>query len=120
MAEQQVYATEATLSGHVAALKAQIAAGQATIAQAVSNAEAALAVTRTKIGADVGNAKQRVQASTQEAVGDVQSTLNTANSDYAQLLAVVQIADAHKLPDGDATGANVQHGAYVYRVAGTN
>jgi hypothetical protein len=60
-----------------------------------------------------------VRRSVQQAVGTVQSALNKANDDYAQLLALTQIAQAHRLPGGNATGANVQNGAYVYRIAGT-
>ena len=54
-----------------------------------------------------------------KAVASVQDALNKANADYAQLLALTQIARAHQLPGGNATGAKVQNGAYVLRISGT-
>jgi len=92
---------------------------QAKIGQATSSLQAKLNAAGQKAGADLAAAKQKVQASVQQAVGHVQAALNKANSDYAQLLAVIQIAQAHQLPGGNATGANAENGGYVFRISGT-
>ena len=92
---------------------------QATIGQVTSNAHAAINAAGQKASSDLAAGKQKVQATVQEAVGTVQAALEKANSDYAQLLAITQIAQANQLPGGDATGANVQNGAYVLRIADT-
>jgi hypothetical protein len=117
--ELQLFSTAVNLSNGVAALTGTIATGRASIALAESNAQSAVANARTKASAGVANAKQVVQNSAQQVAAEVQAGLSKANSDYAQLLALVQIAQAHQLPGGNAMGANVQNGAYIYRIANT-
>jgi putative membrane protein len=92
---------------------------KATVGQVTSNAQAAVNAAGQKASSDLAAGKQKVQATVQQAVGSVQAALDKANSDYAQLLAITQIAQANQLPGGNATGANVQNGAYVLRIADT-
>ena len=91
----------------------------ATIGQVTSNALATLNAAGQKASTDLAAGKQKVHATVQQAVGNIQAALDKANSDYAQLLAITQIAKANQLPGGNATGANVQNGAYVLRIADT-
>ena len=121
--QAQIAAAQATIGRRISSVQAKI--GQATsslqakIGQATSSLQAKLNAAGQNAGADLAAAKQKVQASVQQAVGHVQAALNKANSDYAQLLAVIQIGQAHQLPGGNATGANAQNGGYVFRISGT-
>lgn len=92
---------------------------QSTIGKATDNAQAAFSAVGQKASADLAAGKESVQAAVQHARSTVQVALDKADSDYAQLLAVTQIAQAHQLPGGNATGVNVQNGAYVLRIADT-
>ena len=92
---------------------------QSTIGRVTNNAQAALNAAGRKASADLVTGKQKVQATVQQARDSVEAALEKANSDYAQLLAVTQIAQANQLPGGNATGADVQNGAYVLRIAST-
>ena len=120
---QKISSTQAELGQAASGVKAEIAqtisGAQAKLGQATSGIKASLSAAGQKASADLAAAKQKVQASVQQAEGSVQSALNKANSDYAQLLALTQIAQAHQLPDGNATGANIQNGGYVFRISGT-
>ncbi len=140
-AEQNLESSIAHVAGRVKNFQAQIAAAQSAIGQSISSVQAKIGQTTSGIKAQIGQAtsslqaslhaagqkasaalaagKQKVQAAVQQAVGQVQATLSKANSDYAQLLAIIQIAQAHQLPGGNATGANVQNGGYVFRIAST-
>jgi hypothetical protein len=109
----------AGVSGRVAGLDAQLATDRADLATATSDGRATLGDAEQVAGAKVAGAEAKAKASVQQAVGNAQADLNKANDDYAQLVAVSQIALAHQLPGGNATGANVQNGAWVYRIPGT-
>jgi hypothetical protein len=120
---QKISSVQATIDQATSGVRARIdqatSNAQAKVGQATSSLKATLNAAGQKASADLAAAKQKVQASVQQAVGSVQSALNKANSDYAQLLAIIQIAQAHQLPGGNATGANVQNSGYVFRISGT-
>ena len=129
-AERNLESTVAHVSGKVKNFQAEVAAAQSRIGQATNSAQATIGqVTSSvhanvnafgqKASADLAAGKQKAQAAVHKAVGSVQAALNKANSDYAQLLAITQIGQANQLPGGNATGANVQNGAYVFRISGT-
>jgi hypothetical protein len=63
--------------------------------------------------------QQATEASIERALGNAQQAVDKVNSDYAQLVALSQIALDNQLPNGNATGANVQNGAFVIRISGT-
>jgi hypothetical protein len=115
----KVQASIGNISNGLATFNAQVVDAQSSIAGARTEAQTSLSNERSKASASLANAKDAVQAGVNEAVGSVQTALDKANSDYAQWVALVQIAHAHQLPGGNATGANVQNGAYVYRISGT-
>lgn len=140
-AERNLEASIARVSGQVKNFQGQIAAAQSSIGRAIGGVRAKIGQATSSISAKIGQAtssiqatlnaagqkahaalargKQKLQATVHKAVGSVQEALNKANADYAQLLALAQIAQAHQLPSGDATGAKVQNGAYVLRISGT-
>jgi hypothetical protein len=109
--------------GHVSDLlgsvDSQLAAGQAQVATTKSDADAKLSTVEAEGSATVASATDQAKASAEHAIGTAQQTLDKANDDYAQLLALSQIANAHQLPGGNASGANAQNGAWVYRISGT-
>ena len=121
--DRKITSTQTELGHKTSAVQARIARAtsgvQAKLGQATGSLKANLSAASQKAQADLAKAKQKVQASVQQAVGSVQSALNKANNDYAQLLALTQIAQAHQLPGGNAKGANVQNGAYVIRISST-
>jgi hypothetical protein len=119
-AEGNVDATLQSVSAKIAAFDAQVAAEQSNVGNAEAGAQSSIASAEQKASTAVTSAKATAQSSAQQALGKAQTGLYSANSDYAQLLALVQIALLHQLPNGNATGANVQSGAYVLRVAATS
>jgi hypothetical protein len=118
--EDALEASVASVSGQVASVNASIAAGMANVAAAKSNAHAELNSVQQTGSAKVASATDQATAKVHDAVASAQAALDKANNDYAQLVAVSQIAIAHQLPGGNATGANVQNGAWVYRISGTS
>ena len=59
------------------------------------------------------------QAAAARAMSKAQKAFNTANDDYAQLLALNQQAIAWALPGGDATHATAQGGSLIYTISGS-
>jgi hypothetical protein len=119
-AEGNVDATLQSVSAKIHAFDAQVAAEQSNVGNAEAGAQSSIASAEQKANASVASAKANAQSSAKQALAKAQNGLDTANTDYAQLLALVQIALLHQLPHGNATGANVQSGAYVLRVAATS
>lgn len=121
--QAQIAATQSRIDQRISSVQAKIGQGtsgtKAQIGQAISDLQAKLNAAGQKARADLAAGKQKVQAAVHQAVGQVQAALNKANSEYAQLLAVTQIAQEHQLPGGNATGAQVQNGGYVFRISGT-
>jgi hypothetical protein len=121
--DHKITSTQAGIGRRTSAVQAKITQAtsnaQAKLGQAAGSLKASLDAASQKAQADLAAAKQKVQASVQQAIGTAQTDLNKANNDYAQLLALIQIAQAHQLPGGNATGADVQNGGYVLRISGT-
>jgi hypothetical protein len=120
---QKIDSTRAGFAQQISGVRDGIAQtvsdAQAKLDQVTSKAKDSLSAAGSKAKGDIAAAKAKAQAAVQQAMGSVESALDKANSDYAQLLALSQIAEAHQLPSGDATGANVQNGAYVLRITST-
>ena len=84
-------------------------------------AGAALAGTvRQQASSEVASKAQAAAASAQSSLAGAQSKAAQASASYAQLLALAQLGLANQLPAGNATGATVQSGAYVFRIPGTH
>ncbi|HEY6316875.1 MAG TPA: hypothetical protein VI462_03180 [Acidimicrobiia bacterium] len=118
-ADQGVDTTLQSVSASVGAFEAQVATQQLKIGTAEQSAQASITSASQAASATIASAKANAQNSAQQALDNAKGVITTANADYAQLLALDQIALAHQLPGGNAQGANVQNGAYVLRVAAT-
>ncbi len=118
--EQGLEMSIAAVSNRVAAVNAQFATGAADISTATNNAKTKVNGVEQAGSAAVADATDKAKASVQTAVSSAQAALDKANDHYAQYVALSQIAIAHQLPGGNATGATVQNGAWVYRISGTS
>jgi putative membrane protein len=107
----------ANVSDGVASANALLTAGAAHISTATGEAKASLSTVEQQGSAKVASAAGQAKAGVQHVLSSAQEALDKANDEYAQLLALSQISQAHQLPGGNATGVNVQNGAWVYRIA---
>jgi hypothetical protein len=115
--ETTLQASVAEVSTRITAVQAKVATGTDALSTAAGNAKAGLNSVERQGSAAVANAANQARTGARNALRNAQDALDKANDDYAQTLAVTQIAQAHQLPGGNASGVDVQNGAYVYGIA---
>jgi hypothetical protein len=108
-----------TSADKVPALTAQADAARSNLAQHDRDGGARVNAARQQTSADVTAKARAAQATLHGALTDAQNKAEQASDAYVQLLALAQLGRANQLPAGNATGATVQAGSYVYRISGT-
>ena len=107
-------------SDRMAALGAKIDAARSNLdrhdREGRANADATRQQSSTKIAAKT----EETKASLGAALASAQSKAAEASARYAQLLALSQLGLANRLPGGNATGATVQSGSFVFKISGTS
>jgi hypothetical protein len=100
-------------------LHEQIEAAGARFEAARVRAKAKFAAVKSEIAGHLAALEAKVGAAVGAARAAAQQKVTEAESEYAKLLALVQIGRANNLPSGNATGATVQTGIYLYEIAGS-
>jgi chromosome segregation ATPase len=114
------------LETHVAGFKnrgqhlhEQIEAASARFEASRARAKAKFAAVKSQIAGHLAALEAKVSAAVGAARAAAQQKVAEAESEYAKLLALVQIGRANNLPGGDAIGATVQTGIYLYEIDGS-
>ncbi len=85
----------------------------------IATARHAPTTARQQTTAQLAANAQATKASLEDALASAQSKATEASAMYVQLLALAQLGLANQLPAGNATGATVQDGSYVFRISGS-
>jgi hypothetical protein len=120
LAQNELTAALEIAADEVAALGSQADAARSNLDQHDRDGAASAAATRQKTSAEITAKAQVTEASLQAARASAEGKANQASAAYAQLLALSQLGLANQLPAGNATGATVQGGSYVFRISGTS
>jgi hypothetical protein len=100
-------------------LHEQIEAAGKRVEADQARAKAKFAAVKSEIAGHLAALQAKVSAAVGAARATAQQKVAEAESQYAQLLALLQIGRANNLPGGNATGATVQTGIYLYDIDGS-
>ena len=104
----------------MAALAAQAESARSNLAEQARDVRARAGTERQQTSVEVTRKARATDVSLVAALASAQSKATQARAVYVQLLALAQLGRANQLPAGNATGAAVQDGSYLFRISGTS